>query len=103
MLMIGTLSVGQVCENRACVVSVSEEFKPLVSGEDKQANKEWSFAGICLYGIWPVQNLASLARRLLASSILFPTRIFEMGVIMVSGVALGAFFLRDKTRLHLIG
>lgn len=88
---------------RAGSISVSEEFKPLVSGEDEQANKEWSFAGICLYGIWPVQNLASLTRRLLASYISFPTRIFEMGVIMVSGVAFGAFFLRDKTSLHFIG
>lgn len=50
-----------------------------------------------------MQNLASLTRRLLASYISFPTRIFEMGVIMVSGVAFGAFFLSDKTSLHFIG
>jgi hypothetical protein len=28
---------------------------------------------------------------------------FEMGVIMISGMAFGAFFLRDKTGLHFIG
>lgn len=39
------LSVAQVCESRVCVVSVSEEFQPLLSGEDKQATKERSFAG----------------------------------------------------------
>lgn len=32
-----------------------------------------------------------------------PQEFFEMGVIMVSGVAFGAFFLRDKIGLHFIG
>lgn len=85
------------------MASVSEECKPLACGEDERASKERSSCGICLYGIWPVQDLASLTRRLLASYISFPTRIFEMGVIMVSGVAFGAFFLRDKTSLDFIG
>ena len=44
-------------------------------------------------------------KTMLASFILFPTRIFAMGVIIVSGVvgAFWAFFLGDKTDLNFIG
>lgn len=44
MLIIGTFC-GPVCERGVCADAVSEEFKPLVSGEEKQATKERSFAG----------------------------------------------------------